>query len=206
MVERRETLCAGERRRRAVERLRHAWRWLLETFPATFRNPWGWNLFVALVRQNRAMAEHAQWIREWASPALNWNAIVGKFSLQNTEGAFLALLAVAVLATALALFLRQPGAALLLGGASYLGMRYVRFQALFGCLVALVGGWVFSCAWEALSSRWRDVRVRTVLAAGVAARFVLLALGPLAGFRVNQPDLARKEAATLGARPRCVFP
>jgi len=206
IVELLETLFAGERRRRAVERLRHAWPWLLATFPATFLNPWGWNLFVALVRQNRAMAEHAQWIREWASPALNWNAIVGKFSLQNTEGAFLALLAVAVLATALALFLRQPGAALLLGGASYLGMRYVRFQALFGCLVALVGGWVFSSAWEALSSRWRDVRVRTVLAAGVAAMFVLLALARSADLVFNHRYLAGSETATFGAGLSWWFP
>jgi len=62
-----ETLFAGERRAEAVQRLRRAWPWFLATAVATLANPWGWGIYSALARQNRAMAVHSGWIAEWGA-------------------------------------------------------------------------------------------------------------------------------------------
>ena len=100
----------------------------------------------------------------------------GIFALRDTKGAFFSLLLVAVIATFLALIRKQPGAAVLLAGASYLGVRHVRLQALFACVVVVVGGTLLSSALETLKFRIADTRLRTILAGGVASLVVLLAV------------------------------
>ena len=42
-----------------------AWPWYAATAVATLVNPWGWGIYSALIRQNRAMALHSGWIAEW---------------------------------------------------------------------------------------------------------------------------------------------
>ena len=62
-----ELLFGRARRSAALQRLKRAVPWYAATFAATLVNPWGWKLYDALIRQNRAMAAHAQIIAEWAS-------------------------------------------------------------------------------------------------------------------------------------------
>ena len=123
-----ETLISSERRQAALIRMKHAWPWLLLTIPATFLNPWGWGIYSALSRQNAAMAQHGQWINEWASVPLSWTNFGTLISLRETNGIFFLLSAVAILCALVAAVRRQPGAALLLVGAAYVGMAA---QAIF---------------------------------------------------------------------------
>jgi len=44
------------RREPALERLRQSWPWLIAAFGATLVNPWGWEVYGALLRQESAMA------------------------------------------------------------------------------------------------------------------------------------------------------
>ena len=135
-----ETLFSSQRRKAALVRMKHAWPWLLLTIPATLLNPWGWGIYTALSRQNAAMAQHGQWINEWASVPLNWTNFGPLISLRETNGIFFLLFAVAIACALVAAARRQPGAALLLIGAAYVGMKHVRFQGLFACVLIVLGG------------------------------------------------------------------
>ena len=201
-----ELLCGNQRRTQAVERLRHSLPWLLGTVVATLVNPWGWNLYFAIIRQNRAMAQHAQWIAEWASTPLNWHAISSKFSVQDTKGVFFAVLAIALLSIGLALAKRHFGIALLLAGASYMGARHIRFEALFCCVVVVVGGWLMSCAWDQFSAKWNDARMRNIVAAGAAAVFVLLALARSTDLVTDRHYLGGSSISNFGTGLSWWFP
>ena len=80
-----EMLFGKARRVAALDRLRRAWPWYLATAIATLINPWGWNLYSALVRQNRAMATHARFIAEWESAHWSWHGSLGTFSQQPNQ-------------------------------------------------------------------------------------------------------------------------
>ena len=64
LVEALEMLRPGHRRA-AVQRLRAAGPWLVAAYGATLVNPWGWDIYRALLRQESAMAAQLQWIPEW---------------------------------------------------------------------------------------------------------------------------------------------
>lgn len=189
---------AGERRASAIGRLRRAGPWLAATIPATFINPWGWNLYVALVRQNRAMVQHAQWITEWAKRPLNWQAISTNLSIQDNKGILVFLLALTGALTLLALFRRQLGFAVLLAGAGYFAVQHRRFEALFACLVVAVAGIVIRSAWQHGTSLWHDARMQRILTAGAVVAFVML--GTVRGFDLvtNRHYLGSSELATFG--------
>jgi hypothetical protein len=69
------------RRETAVARLLHCWPWLVATLGATLVNPWGWEIYGALLRQEGAVAGQLQWIPEWGAVPLNWTAISTGLSL-----------------------------------------------------------------------------------------------------------------------------
>ncbi|HYU46572.1 MAG TPA: hypothetical protein VEK84_10400 [Terriglobales bacterium] len=196
----------GERGVSARLRLVRAWPYLLGSAGATLLNPWGWSLYRALIRQDEAMAQHAQWIGEWAPAPLSWAAASGIFTVRDTKGAFFALLALAGLAALVALWQRQPGSALLLTGAACMGIRHVRFQALFAAVVVVVAGSVFSTAWAGLSSKWNDIRVRSILAFGIASLLVLLVIARCSDLVSNRHYLGGTDTGTFGTGLSWWFP
>ena len=70
----------AERRAAAVYRLRASAPWLVATVAATFVNPWGWGIYVALLRQENAISFQSQSITEWGPAHLNWTAIMSGLS------------------------------------------------------------------------------------------------------------------------------
>ena len=78
----------------ARTRLRRAWPWLLATFAATLINPWGWNVFQVIARQEAAMGAHSQLILEWAPIPMNWTHIWNGLSLRDPDEFYVLLLVV----------------------------------------------------------------------------------------------------------------
>ena len=163
------------RRAAAQQRLRGAAGWLVCTALATLANPWGWGIYRALLRQERANAQQQFWIMEWASVPMRWGVICNSLSLRQTGGAIYFLLAIAVLASVVAVLRVRLGAAVLLLGATYPAVRYVRMGAVFACVVVVVGGYVLSGEVRRVAS-WINVpRVRFVIGTTAAVLFIEVA-------------------------------
>jgi hypothetical protein len=170
-----ELIFAGDRRTRAIERFRRALPWLVLVPVATLVNPWGWKLYSALARQSAAMSLHSQIIAEWTSVRVNWTTLAAGLSIREVSGPSVLLIVAGALTAMRAFSQLQVGAAALLLGASYLGMRHARLQALAACVIVVIGGKVLCRAWSALSRQIPDRRLKTALgSAGVAAFAVLL--------------------------------
>jgi len=169
-------MATGElRRASALERLRGAAGWLLCAVLATLANPWGWGIYRALLRQQRANAQQQFWIMEWASVPLRWGVVANSLSPRQTGGAIYVLLAIAVLASVVALLRAQLGAAVLLLGAIYPAVRYVRMGAIFACVVVVVGGDVLHEEMRRVASWIKPRRARFVIATIAVAAFTALA-------------------------------
>src|SRR5208283_3520077 len=171
-----EMLFGAVRRRAALQRLRNASGWLVCTALATLVNPWGWGIYRALLRQERANAQQQYWIGEWFGVPLNWAVVSSSLSLRQTRGAIYALLAIAVVAAVLALLRTQLGAAVLLLGATYPAAHYVRMGAIFSCVVVVVGGPILSAVMARLGAWIRPARIRLLIASAAVAILAVVAL------------------------------
>ena len=152
------------------------------------------------------MTQHAEWISEWATTPINWNTIFAGFSIQDSKGAMFAMLAAALVAAVLAVLRDRPGAALLLLVASYMGIRHVRFEALFSCIVVVVGGWIFSSTWERLSATWQDARTRNIVVTGAAILFVVITFARSSDLVTNRQYLSSSDPSTFGSGLSWWFP
>lgn len=170
-----EMLFAGERRRAAIARLRRAWPWYAATAVATLLNPWGWGIYSALIRQNRAMALHSAWIAEWGRLPMSWPAATAILLFRNTRSSFYLLLAIAALTLMVALIRKQFGAAILLISAVYLGVAHIRMFAVTACVIVVLGGAYLDVPAKLVREKIRDRRLRFALAAGVVVVFAVLA-------------------------------
>ncbi len=130
----------AERRIAARARLRLAAPWFAAAIPITLCNPWGWNLYRALIRQERAMSDQQNAIAEWRHVPLNVSTLAESFRLHNPESGYFCLLAIAIVASVIALWRRHFGWAVLLLGSAFLSVRHIRFQALFVIVAAVVAG------------------------------------------------------------------
>ena len=166
------------RREQALQRLRRAWPWYAATAIATVVNPWGWGIYSALVRQNRAMALHSGWIAEWGKVPLTWPAVTAIFLFRNGRSSFYLLLAAAALAVMVTLYRKQFGAAILLIGAVYMGVAHVRMFAETACVIVVLGGAYLSVPAEWATERIRYRQIRFALAACIVVMF-----GALGGVR-----------------------
>jgi len=171
---------APARQRSALQRLRVAAPWLLASVAATLLNPWGWSIYTAIVRQQKAMALHAAIITEWAAVPLSSGAFVRSLGLHAVNDAFYPLFAIGVAACVIGLFQRRFGTALLLAVSLYLGARHYRNEALFACVVVVVAGNILAAALRRIDVLLPDPRGRDVLALAVTA-FVLI-LGVVRSF------------------------
>lgn len=194
-----EMLFGETRRQNAMQRLKRELPWFVMTAAATLVNPWGWGLYTALVRQNRAMAEHARFLTEWFPIPMSWAAISSSLSLRDPQGTVYLVLAIAAAAAVVAVLQRQPGAALLLAGAGYESVRHVRMEALTACVVVLVGGSVLQAGASAVAGRISNLSVRRGLAFSVAGLFVLLAALRMFDVMSNRSYLTSDHVATFGA-------
>ncbi len=189
----------GQDRGKSVGHLRRAWPWLLATAASTLLNPWGWNLYTALYRQESAMRLHSEWITEWGATRLNLQSLRDLIVVRSWESSFYVLLLVAVIAIGFALVQRQFGAALLLIAASYVGIRHARMHALFACVVVIVGGAVLSRALTVGESWVPDARMRQILASGAAALLVLLTVLRSADLVTNRRYFGSTDTGNFGA-------
>ena len=171
-VELSEVVLGEGRRRAALERLRRASGWLLCSAVVTLANPWGWRIYQALLRQERAAGYQEVTIAEWTRLPLNWVAFSRALSLRDTGGTIYVLLAIAVVASALALSRAQLGTAIVLSAAAYAPLRHSRMSAVFSCVVVIVGGPILWDAVLRLTSHVRLSRIRSIAAVGAV---VLLA-------------------------------
>ncbi len=169
-----EILLLRESRVQTLQRLRRAAPWYIATAFATLVNPWGWKIYSALARQDRAMALHAGRIAEWGSVRLNWDAAAAILFLRNPKSGFYLLLVVALIAALVAIRQRKLGAAILLICAAYAGVQHVRMFALTACVVVVVGGAILAPVTQELASRISDRPTRRWMAASVTSLLALL--------------------------------
>lgn len=162
-----------DRRSAAIARLRKSWPWLIATVPATFVNPWGWRVFLNLIGFMTPMTSGSEWIMEWAPAKLSWPLVLAGLSLRNPNS-FVLLLLVAAVSIPVALWHREIGAAILLAGSAWLGMRHLRLQVFFSIVVVIVAGAVLTQALQAWRSKVEDLRTRNILAVGASCLVGLL--------------------------------
>jgi hypothetical protein len=144
-----------ERRRVVLERLKQAWPSLAAIVVATLFNPYGLRIFKAslsllgLPRSNAPSA--APYIVELYGVRLTFASLAQALVWRDAHtSSYLWLALVAVVVITLALWLRKFGAALLMAAALYFSIQHLRFQALFACVVVVVGSTIFA---EALQDR-----------------------------------------------------
>ena len=158
-----------------LQRLRRSAPWLAMTLAATLVNPWGWDIYRAIILQQRVAAQHAVLIAEWGRVPLSWAALATSFSVRQTGGSIYILLAIAVVAAAVALLRAQLGVALLLVAAIYAGLRYARMASVFACVVVIVGGALLSQAGKRLEPYLGSLRLQKALASCAVALLALIA-------------------------------
>jgi len=200
-----ETPFGETRRRAALQRLRRAWGWFLLTGLVTLINPWGWGIYRALMRQQRANTAQQFWISEWTSIPLHWSSVRSAFLLRETQGALYLMLAIAVIAGVLTLLRTQLGAALLLLGSIYPAVHYVRMAAIFSCIVVVVGGPVLSWAIEGVGSRIQPARLQFLAATAAVALLAGLAALRCFDLATNRYYFGSDEAS-FGAGLSRAFP
>jgi len=164
-----------DKRAAASTRLRRAWPWLVLTLGATLVNPWGWNVFQVIARQEAARSAHSELILEWAPIPLNWMHIKAGLSVRDPDELYVLLLVVIFLVP-IALLRRQTGAAILLCGATFFPIRHMRFTALFSIVVVIVGGAVFTPVVGALKQKIADRRLRSIVALAAVLPMAVLAV------------------------------
>ncbi len=170
-----ETPFGEARRRGALHRLRRASGWLVCSAAITLVNPWGWAIYRAIIRQEQVSAQHHFWIAEWMGVRLSWGAISTALALRQTRGAIYLLLTIAIIAAAVALLRAQIGAAIVLLGATYPAVHYLRMGAVFACVVVVIGSAVLSAALPRLAKLIRPARTRSTLAVTAVMLLTLLA-------------------------------
>lgn len=160
-----ESLFGAERQRAPLERLRRAWPWLGATAIVTLLNPWGWNLYRALLLQERASAEQQTWIAEWEGIRVNWHSAAAAFAQGGARSALFSLLAIAAVAAVVALWRRRLGDAILLIAAAYAPVRHIRMGAVFACVAVVIGGQNLGWLFERFGALIRPARLRLAFAA-----------------------------------------
>lgn len=134
----------AERRPAAAGRLRRAAPWLLAALPATLCNPWGWNIYAAVSRQEQAQSAHENLIAEWKHTPISFETLSQALDWRNANSSYWWLLAAVAIAAVVALKRKQLGAAVLLLAFGYLSLRNLRFQALFAIVAIVVAAPYFS--------------------------------------------------------------
>jgi tetratricopeptide (TPR) repeat protein len=134
----------SDRREGALQRLKKLIPWASASAAATLLNPWGWRIYEAIVRQNRAMRIHSAFIGEWSAVHFNSLALRQAFSARDPASADWWLLGAASIAILAALWKKRLGPAAVLAAGMYLSIEHIRLQTLFAILAAVIGGTLLS--------------------------------------------------------------
>ena len=129
-----------KKRQAALTRLHRAWPWLATTVVATLINPWGASIYTTLVRQARAQSLHTAWIVEWGDIRPSWASLHQALDWRDPQSCFWWLMFAVIVSIGVALWRKRWGAAVLLIAAAYFTLQHVRLQALFACIVVVIGG------------------------------------------------------------------
>jgi tetratricopeptide (TPR) repeat protein len=128
------------KREAGLARLRRAWQSLAMTLIATLINPWGASIYMALIRQARSQSLHTAWIVEWADIRPSWASLHQALDWRDPQSSFWWLMFAVIVSIIVALWRKRWGAAVLLIAAAYFTLQHVRLQALFACVVVVIGG------------------------------------------------------------------
>lgn len=163
-----------ERRAAALARLRKALPWIFVTGFATLLNPWGWNIYRAIHRQQAVLGAHSQLILEWAPVQLNRTLLARAFLLRSPMDSFFLLVGIGIIAAIAALWKGKLGAALLLGTAIYLGLQHIRFLPVFSEIVVVIGGAVLGREILSLWAKLRNGSLRSGMAWAAGCSLLIL--------------------------------
>jgi len=177
---------------------------------AVLINPWGWRLYASLWRVRQDMAFQRGFIGEASAVPWGWWRLRDAVRLDDPDAGLWLLPAFAAIGIAVALARRQWLPAVLLTGACWLGVQYVRAQALSAIVTAVVLPATFGCAGRQQSRDHKGV-VRSLIPLGGTALLFALALLPLLALRSasligNRYYIARGDIATFGFGPSWWFP
>ena len=189
----------------AITRLRRAFPWLVATCAATLINPWGWNVFEILLRQQSAMGVHSQLILEWAPIPLNWTHIVSGLSPRDPDE-FYVLLAILLLAVAVACWRRQFGAAILIAGAVIFPIRHTRMTALFSLVMVIVGGAMLVLFLPTLQRMIASVRTAAILASAASVLMIGFAAMRVTNIVTDRSYRSGSELVSFGTGLSWWFP
>ena len=202
-----ESIFGAQRRRAAIERLRRAWPWLLMTPAVTLLNPWGWNVYRALLLQERANAEQQTWIAEWEGIRVNWHSAAAAFSQGGARSALFSLLVIAAVAAGVALWRRRLGDAILLIAAAYAPVRHIRMGAVFACVAVIIGGQNLGWMFGRIGALLRPARLRVALAGVAVMLLAILTYARSADLVTNRHYFgSTTDLATFGAGLSWWFP
>jgi tetratricopeptide (TPR) repeat protein len=118
------------------------------------------------------LRQHALWFSEWTPLRLTPLTLHQALWVRDPQGAIFWLLIASVLAALLYIWQRRFGSAAVLVVAAWLTLQHVRYDALFACLVIVVGAPAFSQALDSLTRRLRlddEARVEAILFRALAA-------------------------------------
>jgi tetratricopeptide (TPR) repeat protein len=199
-------LLDASNRRAALDRLRQAWLWLAATALVTLLNPFGWNVYRALLLQGRANQAQQFWISEWVPIPLNWVAFRSGFGLRPTQGAIYLLLAVAIVAAMIALLRAQLADAIMLVAAIHPAIKYARMGSIFACVVVVVAGPVLSRSIAGLAARIAQPHIRRMAAVAAVVLFTTLASVRAFDLVTDRHYLSGTEETNFGAGLGWWFP
>ena len=194
-------LCIASRRTQAARRLRGAAPWVAAALLATAINPWNIGIYRALAAHNKLAEFQSGVPGEWSAMRLTPASIAGALRLRDPNSSYWWLLLFAGVSAIVALRRGQLVHALMLGGAAYLSVEHVRFQALFAIVVIVISGEVFArpegAQQKQVAQRKQAWRV-AVLAMACAAVAGLATLH-IADAISNRSYLANGEFSSFGA-------
>jgi hypothetical protein len=162
-----------DRRQAAVARLRRSAPWFIATAAATVADPFGLEIYRAVVTQLTAPQLEAMW--EWLPVPLNWNALALVGTPLSEEGALVLMIILAVATAVLAAWRKQFGAAVLLLGGAMAAVQHVRSEALLAIVTVIVGSSVLDGITIPIG-RWAKPVTAAVVA--IVLALLLVDIGP----------------------------
>ena len=193
----------------ALERLKRGAAWCVAAALATLVNPWGYRLYVSLVRQNEASGLHDAFIGHWSAVKLNSAALRELANLRDSASGYWWLLLAACAAAVVAIGRRRIGPAVLLAGGAYLSLSHIRFQGLFALLAVTIAG---SLPPMLAGEDWSWLRALRAYAARREFQLAVAALATLlVGVRCfdlvsNRHYIIKGEVSLFGAGPSWWYP
>lgn len=195
----------AERRAQARMRLRRGAPWLAATVAATLVNPWGPRIYAAIARQNRIQQIHSDFVSEWVGLHLSGAVVSDALDWRNPWSAYWWLLAAVLLAFALSAWRKQPGIALLLGGAALFSFRHVRFHGLFAIVAVIVAGSALA-QFDPAARRWRRPGFQAAFELALLSGMLLLAGVRMADLVSDRYYLSAGEISSFGAGAAWWYP